>query len=109
MSDFLVERIGEIKSLTWKAVFASLNPSPVFEVVAMLAERLATNGDESRSRNIDDAKDADTALNCIPRSWKEPNSENHSDARRGEWLPIYSRHREVRWCHLDVLSESFCR
>jgi len=29
------------------AVFASLNPSPVFEVVAVVAEGLAMNADES--------------------------------------------------------------
>jgi hypothetical protein len=43
-----------MKALTWKAVFASLNPSPVFEVVATLAEEL-TKGDDSCSREIDDA------------------------------------------------------
>lgn len=30
-----------MKALMWKDVFASLNPSPVFEVVATLAEELA--------------------------------------------------------------------
>jgi hypothetical protein len=46
-----------MKALTWKAVFASLNPSPVFEVVAVWAEGLAMNGDRSRSKEIDCADD----------------------------------------------------
>jgi hypothetical protein len=33
-----------MKALTWKAVFATLNPSPVFEVVAIFGEELAING-----------------------------------------------------------------
>jgi hypothetical protein len=49
MSDFVVGHIGEMKALTWKAVFASLNPSPVFEAVAAFAEELAMNSDESCS------------------------------------------------------------
>ena len=96
MSCFLVDRISEMKTLMWKDVFASLNPSPVFEVVAILAERLATNGDEFCSRNIDDANDADTALSYSQEGWKEPNGGCHSDARRGGWLPILGRYREVR-------------
>ena len=37
----MVEHTGEMKALTWKEVFASMNPSPVFEALAMLAEGLA--------------------------------------------------------------------
>jgi hypothetical protein len=51
-----------MKDLTWKAVFASLNPSPVFEVVAIVAEGLAMNGDEPRSKEIDGADDSAAAL-----------------------------------------------
>jgi hypothetical protein len=38
-----------MKALTWKALFASMNPSPVFEGVAMFAEGMAISGDESHS------------------------------------------------------------
>jgi len=58
----LVEHDSEMKALTWKAMFASLNPSPVFEVVAILAEGLAMNGDESRSRETEGADDSSAAL-----------------------------------------------
>ena len=51
-----------MKALTWKAVFASLNPLLVFEVVAILAEGLAMNGDESRSKEIEGADDSGAAL-----------------------------------------------
>jgi hypothetical protein len=50
-----------MKALTWKAVFASLNPSPVFEVVAMVAEGLAMNADESRSKETEGADDSSAA------------------------------------------------
>ena len=33
-----------MKALMWKAVFATLNPSPVFEAVAIFGEELAING-----------------------------------------------------------------
>ncbi len=48
----------EMKSLTWKSIFASMNPSPVFEAVAMFGEGLAMNGDESGSNEIDRADDS---------------------------------------------------
>ena len=41
---------AQMSALTWKAVFASLNPSPVFEVVAAFAEGLAMDDDESPSQ-----------------------------------------------------------
>jgi hypothetical protein len=31
-----------MKTLTWKSMFAALNPSPLFEAVAAFAEALAT-------------------------------------------------------------------
>jgi hypothetical protein len=43
-------------------MFASLNPSPVCEVVAIFAEGLAMNGDESRSRETEGADDSSAAL-----------------------------------------------
>ena len=60
MSGFLVGRINEMKALKWKEVFASLNPSPVFEAVSMLAEGLAMNGDESVQKKLM----AQTILRC---------------------------------------------
>ena len=54
-----------MKALTWKAVFASLNPLLVFEVVAILAEGLAMNGDESSSKEIDGADDSSAALGSL--------------------------------------------
>jgi hypothetical protein len=50
-----------MKALAWKAVFASLNPSPVFEVVAIVAEGLAMNDDESGSKENDGADDSSAA------------------------------------------------
>ena len=47
-----------MRALTWKAVFASMNPSPVFEAVAMLGEELAIDGDECRANEIDVAVDS---------------------------------------------------
>ena len=35
-----MEDLNEMNALSWQAVFASLNPSPVFESVAMLAEAM---------------------------------------------------------------------
>jgi hypothetical protein len=46
-----------MKPLTWKAVFAAWNPSPVFEAVAMFAEGLAMRGEESLSKEIGGAND----------------------------------------------------
>jgi hypothetical protein len=45
------------ESLARRAVFASLNLSPVFEVVAMLAEGMVLNGEESHSKQIAAASD----------------------------------------------------
>ena len=35
-------RLTKMKTLTWKTIFAALNPSPLFEAIAALAEELAT-------------------------------------------------------------------
>jgi len=35
-----------MNALNWKSLFAALNPSPIFEVVGLFAEGLATSGDE---------------------------------------------------------------
>lgn len=48
----MLEHIIEMKALTWKEVFASLNPSPIFEAVAMLAEDLAIKDDESCKQEV---------------------------------------------------------
>jgi hypothetical protein len=45
------------ESPRWKAVFAALNPSPVFDAVAMFAEGLAMRDDESRSKETTGATD----------------------------------------------------
>ena len=39
-------KIGEMKALMWKAVLATLNPSPVFEAVATFAEEFVINGND---------------------------------------------------------------
>ena len=41
-----------MKALTWKEVFASMNPSPVFEALAMLAEGLAIKSDDSLQHEV---------------------------------------------------------
>jgi hypothetical protein len=58
-----------MNTLTWRDVFASLNPSPMFEAVAMLAEELAMNSDVSGSRNFEDTNDADAPLSYSRESW----------------------------------------
>ena len=49
---------SEMKALMWKTVLASLNPSPVFEAVAVLAEGLAINSSESIQLELDGADDS---------------------------------------------------
>ena len=71
-----VERIREMKSLTWKEVFASLNPSPVFEVIAIFAEGLATNGDEFCSRNDDVNALSHRQLSAPPEAQLDPTPQN---------------------------------
>ena len=41
-----------MRTLSSKTLLAALNPSPVFEAVAIFAERLALNSDESRPNEI---------------------------------------------------------
>jgi hypothetical protein len=41
----------------WKAVFAALNPSPIFEAVAMFAEKLPMKDGECSSKEINGASD----------------------------------------------------
>jgi hypothetical protein len=48
----VVEHTSEMKALTWKEVFASMNPSPVFEALAMLAEGLAIKSDDSLQHEV---------------------------------------------------------
>ena len=46
-----------MKGLAWKVAFAALNPSPIFEAVAMFAEKLPMKDDESNSKEINGAND----------------------------------------------------
>jgi hypothetical protein len=43
----------KMKAVMWKAIFASLNPSPVFESVAMFAEALTIGRCYCGSRKVD--------------------------------------------------------
>lgn len=54
---FLSIHVNEMKALTWKAMFATWNPSPVFEAVAIFAEGLAMSSDKSCSKEIDGEND----------------------------------------------------
>jgi hypothetical protein len=42
-----------MRTLSPKALLTAFNPSPVFEAVAIFAERLVLNGDESKPSEID--------------------------------------------------------
>jgi hypothetical protein len=44
-----------MRTLLSKTLLAALNPSPVFEAVAIFAERLVLNGEESKPSEIDGA------------------------------------------------------
>ena len=46
-----------MRTLAPKALLTAFNPSPVFEAVAIFAERLVLNGDESKPSEIDAAYD----------------------------------------------------
>jgi hypothetical protein len=46
-----------MKALAWKAAFAALNPSPIFEAVAMFAEKLPMKDEECSSKEINGAID----------------------------------------------------
>jgi hypothetical protein len=47
-----------MKAITWKATFAAMSPSPVFEAVADFAERLTLSRVESRYAEIGRASDS---------------------------------------------------
>jgi hypothetical protein len=49
--------MSEMKGLAWKAAFAALNPSPIFEAVAMFAEKFPMKDDECSSKEINGASD----------------------------------------------------
>ena len=49
--------MSKMRTLSPKTLLAALNPSPVFEAVAIFAERLVLNGDESKTGEIDGADD----------------------------------------------------
>ena len=68
-----------MNALTWKAVFASLNPSPVFEAIAMFGEALAINDNESCSNELDGA---DSAVPKRKACERLPAREAHSSSRR---------------------------
>jgi hypothetical protein len=50
-----VVEISEMKALTWKAVLAALNPSPVFAAIAMFAAELAMTDNEFVGNKSTDA------------------------------------------------------
>ena len=51
----LQEHVSKMRTLSPKALLTAFNPSPVFEAVAIFAERLVLNGDESKPSEIDGA------------------------------------------------------
>jgi hypothetical protein len=55
-----------MKATTWKAVFASMSPSPVFEAIAEFAEVRTDQRRRRLAKQIDDT-------NCLP--WARGNAE----------------------------------
>ena len=53
----LRNKCQQMKGLAWKVAFAALNPSPIFEPVAMFAEKLPMKDEESNSKEINGAND----------------------------------------------------
>ena len=51
----LGEHVSKMRTLSPRALLTAFNPSPVFEAVAIFAERLVLNGDESKPTEIDGA------------------------------------------------------
>ena len=49
----LDEHMSKMRTLSPKALLVVLNPSPVFEAVAIFAEQLVLKGDETWPREID--------------------------------------------------------
>jgi hypothetical protein len=110
VSGFVVEHISEMKPLTWKEVFASLNPSPVFEAVARLGEELATNGDEFRSSNFDDANDVaePSLIRDVGRSQIVDTTQKQALAEEGGFRYSLATAKFAD-AIVDVLCESFSR
>jgi hypothetical protein len=75
-----------MKALTWKAVFASMNPSPVFEAVAMFGEALAINRDEYRANEIDGPVDS-AILKRLPNERPRCRDADLSSKRSATWSP----------------------
>jgi hypothetical protein len=46
-----------MKALTWKSVLVTLHPSPVFEVMEIFAQELATRDNERRPKKIGGANE----------------------------------------------------
>jgi hypothetical protein len=72
-----------MKAVTWKAVFAAMSPSPVFEAVAEFAEVMADEGrsamvDKHRSRmETSNAKSFSHSIKCnITHRSHQPPSAN---------------------------------
>ena len=57
-----------MRTLSPKALLTAFNPSPVFEAVAIFAERLVLNGDESKTGEIDGADDFAVAKRRVQMS-----------------------------------------
>ena len=74
-----------MKALTWKAVFASMNPSPIFEAVAMFGEALAIKGDESRENEIDGTVDS-AVLKRLPSERPHSREADSSSKRSATWF-----------------------
>jgi hypothetical protein len=53
-----------MKASTWQAVFATMNPSPVFETIAEFAELRADHRPTAFPEQIDDANDACQVALC---------------------------------------------
>src|SRR6516162_9664968 len=64
----LKEHVSKMRTLSPKTTLAALNLSPVFEAVAILAERLVLNGDESKTGEIDGADDFAVAKRRVQMS-----------------------------------------
>jgi hypothetical protein len=62
-----VIEVSEMRVLEWKAVFAALNPSPVFEAVAIFAAEFAMNG-----HKLDPNKFADNKRHDYVAQQKQP-------------------------------------
>ena len=68
-----------MKALSWKSVFATLNPSPVFEAVGMLAEEFAMKGERPIHRRL-------TALADSKVPKREAHTRSHGDRSRQDTM-----------------------